>query len=297
MKFSNLDINSIRIQNQNVSKVYVGDTTSYFAEPKLLDNYSNAAVAAYSMYPLNSEYTGPIVRVRRSSDNQESIFYSSEITNGTLLSWVNNSEGFISQWYDQSGNGRHAVQSIVNEQPQIVSGNSIISTEGFISPFYNGKRFAIPNMIFPSLTVCFFVKHPILSNNPSQNYINMLNQWSISHASSTTPGALGVNYSLHLSNVRSPTFANTIDNAWSFFVIAWVGYTILIYKNGVLINSASHAPYRLRTTNLFGTSYIGNTDNLFDGYITNILIFSQSLSSTAIANMYNNYIVSQANGV
>jgi hypothetical protein len=46
----------------------------------LLDTYSNAA-AAYSLRSLSSSYSGPLIRVRRSSDNQEQDIYA---VNGQL---------------------------------------------------------------------------------------------------------------------------------------------------------------------------------------------------------------------
>ena len=53
----------------------------------LLDLYPNAA-AAYSLRKLRAAYSGNVVRVRRSVDNAEADFNPTEITDGTLLSWV-----------------------------------------------------------------------------------------------------------------------------------------------------------------------------------------------------------------
>ena len=53
----------------------------------LLDLFPNAA-AAYSLRKLRAAYSGSAVRVRRSVDNAEADFNPTEITNGTLLSWV-----------------------------------------------------------------------------------------------------------------------------------------------------------------------------------------------------------------
>lgn len=52
-----------------------------------LDEASGAA-AAYSLRNLSASYSGDVVRVRRSSDNAELDFSASEITDGTLESWV-----------------------------------------------------------------------------------------------------------------------------------------------------------------------------------------------------------------
>ena len=63
-----------------------------------LENWVNAdmplpldtatAAAAYSLRNLKTSYTGSVIRVRRSVDNAEADFTASDITDGTLLSWV-----------------------------------------------------------------------------------------------------------------------------------------------------------------------------------------------------------------
>jgi hypothetical protein len=96
----------------------------------LLDDYPSAAVA-YSVRKLRSAYTGSAIRVRRSSDNTETdIGFSGENLNTTaLLAFTGTGvldNGFITTWYDQSGNGRNATQTTALIQPQIVSSGSVI---------------------------------------------------------------------------------------------------------------------------------------------------------------------------
>ena len=60
-----------------------------------LDEASGAA-AAYSLRNLRASYTGDVIRVRRTSDNAELDFSASEITDGTLESWVDTENIFYS---------------------------------------------------------------------------------------------------------------------------------------------------------------------------------------------------------
>lgn len=93
--------------------------------PLLLDSYPGAA-AAYSLRQLSWSYGGPVVRVRRSSDNTEADFTAAEVSGGTLASWVGaGNNGFVQTWYDQSGNGRNATQTASNAQPKIISSGSL----------------------------------------------------------------------------------------------------------------------------------------------------------------------------
>lgn len=93
----------------------------------LLDEFTGAA-AAYSLRDLTFLRGGPVVRVRRSSDNTEANFTATEVTNGSLATWVGaGNNGLVRTWYDQSGNGRHAQQTTTTNQPSIVSSGTVIT--------------------------------------------------------------------------------------------------------------------------------------------------------------------------
>ena len=71
--------------------------------PALLDTYSGAA-AAYSVRKVRTAYTGPCIRVRRSSDNAEQDigFLSNGILDTlTLASFVASNNGLVTTVYDQ----------------------------------------------------------------------------------------------------------------------------------------------------------------------------------------------------
>jgi hypothetical protein len=94
----------------------------------LLDLYPNAA-AAYSLRLLRKDYTGNAIRVRRSSDNTEQDigFVNNVLDTSSLTSFCGVGNGFVTTWYDQSGNAFNATQSTAGNQPQIVSSGSIIN--------------------------------------------------------------------------------------------------------------------------------------------------------------------------
>jgi hypothetical protein len=94
----------------------------------LLNDYPNAAVA-YSLRLLRSAYTGSAIRVRRASDNTEqNIGFTTlgGLDTSSLTSFCSGTNGFVTTWYDQSGNGRNATQTAAANQPQIVSSGSVI---------------------------------------------------------------------------------------------------------------------------------------------------------------------------
>jgi hypothetical protein len=107
----------------------------------LLDTYTSAA-AAYSLRKLRSAYTGNAIRVRRSSDNTETnIGFSSSfgLDTSSLTSFCSGTNGFVTTWYDQSGNGRNATQTTAANQPQIVSSGSILTLNSKTSMLYTGN--------------------------------------------------------------------------------------------------------------------------------------------------------------
>jgi len=108
----------------------------------LLDSYSGAS-AAYSLRNLSSAYTGPLIRVRRSSDNVErDIFgtFRGDLDLAALTSFVGANSGFVTTWYDQSGTGRHATQATAASQPRIVNAGDVDTLGGKPSLIFDGTN-------------------------------------------------------------------------------------------------------------------------------------------------------------
>jgi len=105
----------------------------------LLDLYPSAA-AAYSVRKLRTAYTGSAIRVRRSSDNAEQDigFVSNQLDTSALTTFCSGTNGFVTTWYDQSGNSRDALQATAIRQPQIVSAGSIINVNSKPSIKFDG---------------------------------------------------------------------------------------------------------------------------------------------------------------
>ena len=101
---------------------------SFASVTYLLDLYGGASVA-YSLRNLLVSTTN-VIRVRRDSDNSEQDFTSADITDGTLITWTGSSSGFVTIWYDQSGNDNHAKQSTASRQAKIVDAGTLILDNG-----------------------------------------------------------------------------------------------------------------------------------------------------------------------
>lgn len=105
----------------------------------LLDEFGGAA-AAYSLRRLNTSYSGSAIRVRRSSDNTEQDigFVAEDLDTASLLSFVGAGSGFVTTWYDQSGEGNHVTQASAAGQPTIVNSGTVITEGGKTAIDFDG---------------------------------------------------------------------------------------------------------------------------------------------------------------
>lgn len=109
----------------------------------LLDTYSGAAAAYSAARRLSSTYTGALIRVRRSSDNTEQdIGYngSNVLDESALTSFVGANNGFVTTWYDQSGNALNVTQTTAANQPQIVSSGTVLKDAGIPKIQFDGSN-------------------------------------------------------------------------------------------------------------------------------------------------------------
>ena len=87
----------------------------------ILDEKLTNISFAFGMRVLSSDYNGPLLRLRRASDNAQQDFSwgDIDIVDVTAINtWRNGSNVYVHTWYDQSGLGRDAVQVTNNRQPR-----------------------------------------------------------------------------------------------------------------------------------------------------------------------------------
>jgi len=99
--------------------------------PLLLDIYTNAA-AAYSLRKLRTDYNGFCIKVRRDNNDELDIGFdlSAELDISALLNFAGAGNAYVTKIYDQSGNNRDALQTILLNQPQIITNGVVITKNG-----------------------------------------------------------------------------------------------------------------------------------------------------------------------
>jgi len=80
---------------------------------------------------LYSAYSGPVARLRRSSDSAHAEVYVDSFGHATnviqddattyasIEEWLGSATAFVHTWFDQSGNGKDAIQTDVSIQPRV----------------------------------------------------------------------------------------------------------------------------------------------------------------------------------
>jgi len=133
--------------NQKASGIQVKrDFIKVNQAPFLLNQpFSVGATAAYSLRKLKFSAT-KAVRVREDSGNTETdIGFSGTLLDETaLLNHCGSANGFVTKWYDQSGNGNDASNATASLQPQIVDSGDLITLNG--NKVIRGGVLSIPSL-------------------------------------------------------------------------------------------------------------------------------------------------------
>ena len=99
------------------------------------DNFAGVT-AYYSLRRFTKGEDNNAIRVRRSSDDTEQDIgfdANGDLDTTALLSFVGTGgtdNGFVTTFYDQSGNGNNATNSTESEQPLVVSGGTLVEENG-----------------------------------------------------------------------------------------------------------------------------------------------------------------------
>jgi len=257
-------------------------------EPLLLD-YAPGAAAAYSLRKLSLSYTGPVVTVRRASDDAEADFTASEIDDGTLLGWVGAGvSGFVKTWHDQSGEGNDATQTTTGYQPRIVDAGTLETEGGKAAVRFDGTDDEMETATFP-LGVEFASSFSVTRSNDSATEQVILHVRG-NQAIDTRLFSLGLNYAGNDSiavNVVSETgllshtgdfYVNSsaiISSVFADMVIS----TPLLYILGVSLDDTTHRTRSVGSANrpIFIGSRAG--EYFYSGTISELIIYPSDMTA------------------
>jgi len=258
----------------------------------LLDLYPSAA-AAYSIRKLRIAYTGNAIRVRRSSDNTETDigFSGANLDTSSLTSFCGSGNGFVTTWYDQSGNGRNAIQTTAANQPQIVSSSAVININGKPSAKFDGSNdfLSYSGSTISAITkTTQIVVSQIAANNANTQFVFHFGQ---ENANQST----GISYAAS----RKPTIF--IWGSTETGVTSSVANQNLIFgindnpTQSILVNNSISASSSVANTNIVNSTIaLGSrvtTGLFFNGNMQEIILYydSQSANQSGIQTNINTY--------
>jgi hypothetical protein len=275
----------------------------------LLDFYPNAA-AAYSLRKLRSAYTGSAIRVRRTDFQESDIGFTGlgNLDTAALLAFTGTGaldNGFVTTWYDQSGNGYNATQTTAANQPQIVSSGSVITDNGKPTLQFDGID---DNLDANSLASVFSGNNSFFSTSSVFKCTNILSgseQSVFGFGSSTTntptifigptsriPFTNVTTSSIRSdSNIENRNFGTSSANQVLCFTDKSFNNSNL-FTNGVLNQSAT-ATIGNVTLNLFAIGTLSRVTKViyFNGLTQEIVIYNSDESSnrTGIETNINDF--------
>jgi len=253
----------------------------------LLDLFPNAA-AAYSLRKLRAAYSGAAVRVRRSSDNTEQDIgfdANGDLDTTALLAFVGTGgtdNGFVTTWYDQSGNGNNATNATASEQPLVVSGGTLVTENGkaaiLSAPLATQNLLRATFTLAQPLSIIGVVKTPL---DRDQVPISSQNTTLRAYRRFATSDNF-------LIQAGSNVFAGSQTLAQSLEFAVYNGSSGIFALDGNLLTTANFGTNGLDNLDLFQSN--GGLPS-YETYLQEVIIFdsNQSANRTAIETNINNF--------
>jgi hypothetical protein len=274
---------------------------------KSFTEWKDAAII-YSTRLVDTNYTGPLIKVRRSSDDATLDIYpviqlhkqESTIDETALLAFVGAGSGFIDTWYDQSGNGRNATQATTTNQPRIVNSGVIdrINTRptvvfdgvsdnlslsertfgrnvGYLGAYSVVKWTAVPtaaqNIIYmPTGTNVAVARFQIASSAASKFRLSIRR--------------MDLDGTSTLDTTSNITTSPALYFAYSAYSVPQQRIDINGSQNVVATNSTAGLTENTTPSQIRIGSTAAGTAQYFNGSMSEFIIFNTSFPSTKIAN-------------
>jgi hypothetical protein len=251
----------------------------------LLDTYPGAA-AAYSLRKLSSTYNGSAIRVRRSSDNTEQDigFVNNVLDTTTLLTFCGVGNGFVTIWYDQSGNTKNAEQTTTTLQPLIV-GSGAIYTKNSKPTIYTSGTYLSLTSYFSGTAGTLINITATTTDLPAGFNGHPFGNIGLSVFASHQPYEDGIIYESFATDSRK-TVGNPTNNTTNLYIYNAISdsslYNVRI-NNSTFYNTTTNTVSYNNTSPFprIGASFSTNssTNFRFDGYIAEQIVYTSNQTS------------------
>jgi hypothetical protein len=257
--------------------------------------------AAFALRLVNKDYTGPVVRVRRSTDGALQDFFANPTGklgivyygNGLgLETWLGGSAtGFVVSWYDQSGHDNHATQSDTSLQATIQKSSSseayVLSFNenymtfdgiGTSSIFHNTNYSVVMVERRQASGVPIYLMGTLTSSTNKGLHIGYRANGTFTHAQFSN------DYDMNM-----PAY-NTVDEPFRFWCYkhsSSSGKETLL--NGVTLGTSSNTtPLSEPGQAALGTDHSGTLSYI--GELAEVLVFNTDIAGNDISAIYTNQL-------
>lgn len=242
--------------------------------------------AGYSFRLLRSGYSGPCVRLRRSTDNveQDFGFLGGWLDIAAVSAWLGAASGKIVTLYDQSGSARHTYQGVAASQPTIVLTSSPFGrpTATFAGSTLQSDPFGVVNQPFS------FLLHSRWVGSGSWRPLS-LDDGTVADASVRTyppsPGTFGI-WATNLTGLGT-----AISTPFSLGVVVNTTLSRYVRESGVINNVSINSAGQMRGVRI--GSHGAFTHN---GDVSEVLVFNSALSITDIQSRRANTAAAYGEG-
>jgi hypothetical protein len=300
----NFEVTALDAEENESPKSTILNVSTTQASTLLLDVYSDSGNgAAYSLRKLRGGYSGAAIKVRRSNDNTEQDigFLNDKLNETELINFVGSNDGYVTIWYDQSGNNQDVSQTNTTLQPKIVSSGTINTNNGNPSIVFNASR-----LIRPSSASYFAFLHKEARHqlfNVCKHTTGLGSFFGTNGGSLDGAGVFSYNTQSDIfeygvantSSANSPgKYSGSIDanpSPQTFITYdvnlsnSTVSDRILIYKDGVLqpkTNSASGSTSTQSANYDFEIGGLGNNSFTLTGEHQELILFNSDKSNDLI---------------
>ncbi len=223
--------------------------TAYIA-PNITFLVGNGEVVDFTVrfYAANVELGVGNARPLLQRNVPETIADVGDIDVNALLNFVGNGNGFVTTWYDQSGNGRNATQTTAGNQPRIVNAGVIETQNGRATVSQSNQNQFLPiSATFNGLTSAtgIFVFRQ-LTDNPGAHDFRSQSAGGNNHS----PFSNGIAYDSFFSASRQ-VFNNygpassPSTNTLTIHTVRQTGTALQLFKNGVQIDGDKTVSFQL----------------------------------------------------
>jgi hypothetical protein len=219
--------------------------------------------------------------------------FGAQVSSGVLQPYqetttaVNNGNGFVTKWYDQSGSSRDAVQAISGNQPRIVNAG-VIETQ-------NSK----PTVRFLSASTTYFS----ITNNVTLTALSIFTPFLYTASTQNNTRFFSINatggndYDGYIPMIQFNAsnnwgsyadaafraYSNSLVNTFQLWTNIETGTVINNYKNGANLATYPFVLNRVINNMVIGFGVFASpVDGRFDGKIPEIVIYQSNQSSNRV---------------